>query len=197
MSFVTWIWVGLVVVGMLCIGGSEWLSLPLLLQAGLALIGVGLIVGGGEAMVTRRYVASRHGFRDETYRGFGAVLNGIVFVWIGVALIGFGLVLFAGAEQSFVDATIRRPGAALVNFSFLLLAVSGIVFLGPVESQLGPKAGWFLKLLQALLRSIPALILLILALALLALGLLEIVSPATFDELGGGFLEVLFLGGPS
>jgi len=197
MSFVKWIWIGLIVVGILCIGGSDRFSLPLLLQAGLALIGLGLIVGGGEAMVTRHFVMSRRGFADENYRGWGAVLNGIIWLWIGVALIGFALVLWAGAEQSFVDATIRRPGVALINLSFLLLAVSGITFLGSVESQLGPKANWFVKLFSALLRSIPALILLLLALAFLALGLLEVVSPATFDELGGGFLEVLFLGGAS
>ena len=44
---------------------------------------------------------------------------------------------------------------------------------------------------------IPALIWLVLGLALLELGVFDIVSPAIFDQMGGGFLELLFQEPPS
>ena len=196
-SWVSWAGVGSIAAGILCIIGGDRLPSPTLLQVGLGLIGFGLIASGGEAMVTRRFVLQRWGFGNPAYRGLGAVFNGIVFVWIGLALIAVALVLFTGEEQALVRATIRRPGFALLNLSFLALAASGTELANAIDARRGSAAGWFLRALSALPQSIPGLVLLLLALALLALGLLEIVSPATFDALGGGFLEVLFLEGAS
>ena len=60
------------------------------------------------------------------------------------------------------------------------------------EAQSGPGDGRFLNLLATLAHVIPAMILLALGLALLGLGVLDMVAPATFDQIGGGFLKVLF-----
>jgi hypothetical protein len=193
MSLLTGIKVGLVAVGMLCILAGARLAIPTLIQAGMGSIGLGLIVVGAEAMVTRRIKTGREGGIIAAYGGWAAVFYGIVLLWIGMALIAGAVVFFTGTEQTIVHATIRRPGSALLNLSFLLLAVSGIVLTGFVEARPAAAADRWLRALSVLLQLIPGLILLFLALALLALGLLEIVSPATFDGLGGRFLETLLL----
>jgi len=197
MSLVSWIEIALIGLGILGMVGGNRLSSPLLSNGGLALVGIGLIVIGGDAMVTRRYVVRRRGSTDWTYYGLGAVLIGIVFVWVGVVAIAIALVLLSGTEQAFIHHTIRRPGSALLNLSFVVLAASGIVFSGSRYAGSGTGSGPLLKALLVIVHSLPGAILLLLALALLALGVLEMVSPATFDQLGGGFLEVLFLGGSS
>ena len=74
MSKASWIEIAWIVLGILLIVGGDRLGVSALLHAGLALIGLGLIVGGGKAIVTRRYVLRRRGFSDATYYGLGAVL---------------------------------------------------------------------------------------------------------------------------
>jgi hypothetical protein len=61
MTKTSWIQIGLSVLGILLMIGGDRLAVPALLHAGL-----GLIVGGGEAIVTRRYVLRRRGFSDAT-----------------------------------------------------------------------------------------------------------------------------------
>lgn len=192
MTKVSWIQIGLIVLGVLLIVGGDRLDIPALLYGGLALAGLGFIVGGGEAIVTRQYVLRRRGFTNATYYGLGAILYGIIFVWIGVWVISVAGVLFLDIGQAVFRSFIRRPGFVLVNVACVVLASGGIAFTFPAESQSGQGDGWFLNLLATVAHMIPALILLALGLALLGLGVLEIVSPATFDQMGGGFLELLF-----
>lgn len=192
MTRVSWIQIGFIVLGVLLMVGGDRLGIPTLLHAGLALIGLGFIVGGGEAIVTRRYALQRRGFSDATYYGPGAVLYGIVLVWIGVWVISVAGVLFLDVGQAVFRSVIRRPGFVMVNVAVVLFASSGVILSGAIETRPGPEAGWFLRLISVVFRSIPAMVMLLLGVALLGLGALEIVAPATFDQMGGGFLELLF-----
>ena len=63
-------------------------------------------------------------------------------------------------------------------------------FVGTVEDKQGGRFEVYLTLLTS--RLLPGAILIVLALGVLGLGLLEITTSSTFDQLGGGFLEVLF-----
>ena len=92
MSLVTGIQAGLVGMGALCLVAGARLDIPTLLQAGMGSIGLGLMVIGGEAMVTRRIVRGREGGTLVAYGGWAAVFYGIVLMWIGMALIGARLI---------------------------------------------------------------------------------------------------------
>jgi hypothetical protein len=197
LSWVSWVEIALIGAGVLCLIGGNQLSSPLLSRGGLALIGLGLIVVGGEAMVTRRFALRRRRHDGQVYRGLSAILYGIVYLWIGLALVTVSLVVFPGTEQVLLQSLAERPGYALLSLSFLLVAASGIELTGRLHARSDAKTGRFLSAISTLLHSIPGLLLFLLALAIMALGVLEIVSPDTFDELGGGFLEALFSGGSS
>lgn len=192
MSKVSWVHIGLIALGVLLMIGGDRLGILALLHGGLTLIGLGFMVGGGGAIVTRRYVLRRRGFSGAAYYGLGALLYGIILVWIGVWVISAAGVLFLDVGQAVFRAVIRRPGFVLVNVAVVVLASGGVALAGPAESQPGQNTGWFLNMISTLAHAIPALLLLVLGLALLGLGVLEITSPATFDQIGGGFLELLF-----
>ncbi len=192
MTRFSWIQIGTIVLGILLIVGGDRLVVPAFLYAGLALIGLGFVVAGGEAMVTRRYVLQRRGSSDATHDGLGAVFYGIILVWIGVWVISVAAVLFLDVGQDVFRSVVRRPGFVMINVAFVLFASSAVILSQTVERQPGSDAGWLVRLISVAFNSIPAIILLLLGLALLSLGALEIVAPVTFDQMGGGFLELLF-----
>jgi hypothetical protein len=192
MSKISRIHIGLIGLGVLLMVGGDRLAVPALLHAGLAVIGLGFIVGGGAAIVTRQYTLPLRKASEATYYGLGAMLYGTVLVWIGVWILSIAGILILDVGQAVFRSVIRRPGFVLVNVAFMMLASGAVVLTSLAGSQSSQGTGRFLNLIQTVFNSIPALILTVLGLALLGLGVLEIVSPATFDQMGGGFLEILF-----
>jgi hypothetical protein len=78
----------------------------------------------------------------------------------------------------------------IIGLFLLMTAISALV--GTVEEKQVSRLEVALSLLVS--RLLSGLILIALAAGAIGLGLLEIASPGTFDQLGGGFLEVLFGG---
>ena len=58
------------------------------------------------------------------------------------------------------------------------------------ELKQGPRWVVILSLLTA--RMYPGLLIIVVGLGAMGLGLFEIAAPTAFDEMGGGFLEVLY-----
>ena len=109
------------------------------------------------------------------------------FLFIGLALVAY---LNSGRELSL--HFVRHPGLILLIIGLFLLMTAISALVGTVEEKGGGRFEVFLNLLAS--RLLPGLILLVLAAGAISLGLLEIAAPQTFDQLGGGFLEVLFGG---
>ena len=182
------------VLGALFALGADKLSMPILMYGGVSCFGVSAMAIGWEAIVTRQIqLGRRRSGTQQTYIGFPAILQGIQFNLIGLFLIGASGFFYLSNEQESHEIFlhfIRRPGFPLTLIGLLILLQSLVVFLGYQELNEGD--GWIIKVNLLISRLLPGLILLVLGFGLIVLGLLEMVTPAVFDSIGGGFLEVLY-----
>lgn len=181
-------------VGALLLFLGQRLALDILTYAGFGVIGVVAILFGLQAAITRQMLQtsrySRHA--TETYVGIAAIAQGIILIMIGLLFIGLALVAYLNSGRELFLHFVRHPGLILLIIGLFLMMTAISALVGTVEEKEGGRFEVFLNLLAS--RLLPGLILLVLAAAAIALGLLEISSPQIFDQLGGGFLEVLFGG---
>jgi hypothetical protein len=171
---------------------GDKLSLPLLSDAGMACLGLTSITIGWEAIITRRIVIGRrrHGSR-QTYTDLPAILQGIQFNLLGLFLIVISIMIYKNINgRELVLQMVRYPGLPLIVFGMLCLMQSAITLIGPHELQDGPR--WIVIMNLLVSRLLPGIILVVIGVGMTGLGLFEILAPKTFDEMGGGFLEVLY-----
>ena len=177
-----------VLLGLGLVFGGNRLSMPFLLNTGIAFLGLFAITIGVEAIITRHIVVGRRrrGGR-RTYTGIPAVLQGIQFNIIGLALIAVALMLQfqVGARGLFLQ-TMQHPGIALIGLGMLVMLQAAIAMAGSGNVGGGSVPAF------VLLQLFPGLLLAIVALILAGLGLFEIVAPVAFDQMGGGILESLY-----
>jgi hypothetical protein len=182
------------VLGLLLAFGADRLSMPVLLYGGIVCFGFMALAIGSEAIATREIVVgSRRRGTRQTYTGVPAVLQGIQFNLLGLFLIWLSAFLYLKGEVSgreiFLDF-VRRPGIPLVVMGVLLLMQAVSMSWGSLETR-GDK-GWLAVVSFLFSRLLPRLILTLLGIGALGLGLFEIAAPTAFDEMGGGFLEMLY-----
>ena len=166
-------------------------NIPVLQDLGILSLGVLSIVIGWEAITTRRIVigSRRHGSR-RLYTGTAAVLQGMQFNILGFFLIVISVLFFFKSDpQALGQQIARHPGGLLVVLGIVLLTQSVIVFIG---EKLSENARWSVFLDRIVLRLLPGAILLVLGLAALGFGVLELFAPNIFDALSGGLLEALY-----
>lgn len=159
---------------------------------GIALCGGAGVVIGLEAIIKRRVVLPSRYYRygSETYLGIAAFAQGIQLILIGGFLIDMAMHAYRDTARAAFLAMVRHPGGALLTFGVLCLSAAVIAIVGYAEQTQAPR---FVVALQAIAsRLLPGALLIALALAAFGLGVLELAAPETFDQLGGGFLEVLF-----
>ena len=178
--------------GMLLVLGGDKLSIPALGYAGIACLGLTSMAIGWEAIFTRqiRLGRRRHG-NVQTYTGLAAILHGIQFNLTGLFLIVIAIMVYFNADGRTVFLQmVRRPGLPLLVFGGLLLMQAVIALTGARELSEGPR--WIVIMNLLISRLLPGGILVVLGLGALWLGVFEIIAPETFDEMGGGFLEVIY-----
>jgi hypothetical protein len=147
---------------------------------------------GCEAIATRQIVLGRrrHGNR-ETYTGIPAIFQGVQLNLLGLFLVVLAMMMhFHTNGRALVLQMVRRPGLLLIVFGSLLLMQAVITLVGAHELREGPN--WIVILNLAVSRLLPGVILVVLGVGAVGLGLFEIVAPNVFDQMGGGFLEVLY-----
>lgn len=188
----TGIQVLLIILGVLLALTGSKLSVPILTHAGLICFGWLAMAIGWEAIITRHLVLGQKSRGTaETYSGAAAVMQGIQFNLLGFFLIGVTVMAYLNSGEEVFDRIVRRPGVMLILVGALFLLQAAIAFLGPQEYRQGAR--WMVTLNLLTSRLLPGLILFGLSLGAIALGALEIVLPEVFDQMGGIFLESLFL----
>ena len=178
--------------GLLLALAGDRLSIPIITYAGMVCLGLAAMAIGWEAILTRRIVLGRqrHG-NVQTYSGLPAILQGVQFNLIGLFLIGVTFMVYSNADgRAVVLQMVRRPGLPLILFGALCLMQAAISIPGPHEMRQGPR--WIVIMNLFVSRLLPGLILLGIGFGAMGLGLFEIIAPMAFDEMGGGFLEVLY-----
>jgi len=168
---------------------GDKLSIPILLYGGISLFGVAAILIGMEAAITQRIVLGRRRY-SETYVGFTAYAQGVQFIFMGAFFIGVSFLAYFDAGRDVFLQFVRRPWPVLLVIGVYCLMQSIIAFSGYEEEKQGTRWVVMLNLLTS--RLLPGVILVVIGLGFTGLGLLDLTLPAVFDNLGGGFLEVLY-----
>ncbi|MFZ6026814.1 MAG: hypothetical protein ACOYYS_03780 [Chloroflexota bacterium] len=158
--------------------GVEY-HLPPLTGLGMAGFSGGLIFLGAETIIKRKSVESDTDTGHvATYRGCSAVLSGILWVVLGIILGVLAVPVALGMHEALFGWLAVHPGLALLAFGLAAVAYGGHTLLGSEEQKASVWA--FLGSLPA---RVFALVILLIGLALLAAGALEIVFPVLFDGL--------------
>lgn len=178
--------------GLLLVFGGDRLSNPLLLNAGIACLGLLAMAVGWEAILGQHIVVGggRSGSRG-TYVGMPAVFRGIQFNLFGFFLVAAAALTYWNADgRGMFLEMVRRPGLPLIVLGMLVLSQAAITLYGSLEMQQGSQQQVVLNLL--LFRLLPGAILVLVGLGAVGLGLFEVLAPEAFDARGGGFLEILY-----
>jgi hypothetical protein len=175
----TWLPILSIVGGFLLVYGGWKIPVTFLIYLGLLPIGFGIILFGVDAIRKKEssYTSGEDAYRSYSYRGLAAIMDGVVLVLLGIAVIGYGVVALLGLENSLLDFIKERPGLILIFGGLMLAAYSITLIFGTHEDRRG------LALLGSLPGRIFGLVLLFLGLGMLLLGGLEIISPKGFDQL--------------
>lgn len=187
----TTIQIALGLLGFLLAFGGDKLSMPILFYAGIACFGLASMAIGWEAIITRHIVLGRrrHGNR-ETYTGVPAIYQGAQFNLLGLFLIGVAFMMYFNNGREVFLQMVRRPGLPLIVFGGICLMQAVIAMVGSHESKAGPR--WVVTMNLLVSRLLPGLLLVGIGLGATALGVFDVISPAEFDRMGGGFLEELY-----
>lgn len=158
--------------------GEQYPESPLL-TIGVGLLGLGAIISGADSIITREAIFQyEETTTTDTYTGFSAVVWGVCFVLIGLTIFGAGIVHGAGIDKPVLAFIGQHPGLALVYGSIIAFtfAIPGII--GSHEQR---------QSRLALLASMPGrffwLLIVVVAIAALLLGVLDLIAPAGFDQL--------------
>jgi hypothetical protein len=182
------------VIGLLAVFAGDRFSMPVLLYGGIVCFGFMAMAIGWEAIITQCMVTgSRRRGSRQTYSGLPATLQGIQFNLIGIFLIVISAMTYLNyqsAGREIFLQFVRRPGIPLLFFGMIMLMQAVITLTGSHELRQGPR--WLVIMNLLISRLLPGGILVVLGLGALWLGVFEIIAPVTFDERGGGFLEVLY-----
>lgn len=181
----------LIALGLLLAFAGNELSIPVLFYAGIGCLGLAMMVIGWEGIVTRRMVLRRRrsSYR-ATYTGVPAIFQGVQFNFIGLFLIAVASMMYFNNGREIFLQMVRRPGLMLVLLGGLCLLQAASNFAGAWQMKQGPQGVFTSALIAASM--LPVLIMVVLGLALGALGVFEAVAPARFDAIGGGLLEQLY-----
>lgn len=175
---------------LLALGGDRF-SMPILTYGGVALMGMASMAIGLEAILTRRIVVGSRSARS-TYTGIAAIAQGIQFNVLGWFLLGVAVFAYLGVDdgRSIFLRFVRRPGLPILVFGLFCLLQAVIGISGSREDREGER--WIVLLSLFVSRLLPGTILVLIGLGAVGLGLFEILAPNAFDEMGGGFLEMLY-----
>jgi len=165
-----------------------------LINVGLFLFALISFLIGLETIVKRKIILqSRYSRRlNETYTGVAAIAQGITLIILGFFLGFIDYLDLTNTGQSAFESIIKRPGIILIIIGIYVLSYALIAFLGYKEQSETSRFVYYLDLFVS--RVLPGIILLAWGLGFTILGFIEVFNPTYFDSIGGGFLEVLFLG---
>ncbi|HKI54540.1 MAG TPA: hypothetical protein VJ987_10485 [Anaerolineales bacterium] len=164
-------------------------SIPILLYGGISLFGVVAFLIGMEAAITQRIVLGRRRY-SETYVGIAAYAQGMQFMFIGAFFVGVSFLAYFDTGRDIFLQLIRRPWPVLLTFGVYCLMQAVIAIGSYEESKQGTR--WIVMLNLFTSRLLPGIILIVIGVGAMFFGLLDLIVPTVFDNLGGEFLEVLY-----
>lgn len=187
------------IVGIALFVMAGWTNAVSLVFAGVGFFGFFSILLGSETIQKRYHSLDLEALDPiRKFREWGDVAQGVIFVILGVVVVGFSVSLAMGLSRTLISFLVRRPGP-------ILFALSVVCFLRAVNIIAGSKqknskqGGYhpetFFQWVEYFFSNlIPAVFLFFLGLVLFGMGAFETITPDSFDQLGGRFIETFFGG---
>jgi hypothetical protein len=169
-----------VIIGVIAMIAGQFFALPKGFHLGVFLIGAGLVLGGIEAMATRRMCFRASEDAYEAYAGAPAMIVGMMALLVGAGVIATAYLLADGQWHATLAYLARRPAPVLVAVGLLLIGVGALMMLNPQG-----RRGFAWTLLVHLPMSLAGFILVAGGLAGIALGAWEWLEPLAFDRFVG------------
>jgi hypothetical protein len=144
---------------------------------GLLGVGIGLILIGINDIVTRESVEQDEVGNVTTYRGWSAIFGGVLWVVLGIAVFICAIAVLLGQQKPLLHWITLHPGIGLVGLGLDLMAYGSHDLLGAEEERSSA-----LSYLGSLPGRIFAFFLILIGLALVAAGTVEILFPAIFQS---------------
>jgi hypothetical protein len=166
-----------VIVGILAVVAGRFFALANGVHLGIFLIGVGIALGGAEAVVTRRMAFRSSEDAYEAYAGAPALIVGIMALLIGTAIVGAAYLLSDGTWHSTVSYLTRRPAPVLVFIGVLVVGVGILLMLNPQG-----RSGIAWTLLLYVPRVLVGIVLVAAGLGGIGLAAWEWLDPRAFDR---------------
>ena len=148
-----------------------------------AVIGLGLVAVGLESLRRRFFdmgvdPGSPMSSSRFVFRGPGAVSWGVMCVTLGLGMIAVAAVVLLGLVDAAERLVAERPGIVIAPLGLVFLGAAGGWLWG--EEQMNSS---FLMVLATLPQRLGALVTVLFSLAVLGVGLFELVAPAAFDQI--------------
>jgi hypothetical protein len=145
---------------------------------GILLVGLAAVIMGIYHVGRRRYVAiDEIGSVIGTYRGAAVACQGLSEAFAGAGILTLGLVRVLGQTAAAADWLARRPWPILGCGSLAVLFFGCFMMLGSREQRQSR-----MRFLMSIPGRVLGLLLVVLALAGLVLGLVDLVAPTQFDR---------------
>ena len=173
------LWLALTgVAGLLLLIAAERFGRREFVGPGLLLLAAGVFAAGADAIIRRHTIERDRLSRvTVTFTGTAARLIGLALVILAGSLAAVGAAFVIGVEHQLYQLARARPGLVLVPLGAMATTMGAASVLGAREWR-----GSFWRLLVSVPERFGALLLLFLGLALLAAGVVELVSPMAFNE---------------
>jgi hypothetical protein len=162
------------------------------MTAGFFLVSGYFCIQGSEIIIHRQININQldKGFAPARYLEWSDVARGILFIGLGVLIFGIAVSSYLGVAQVIFRYFVSHPGVVFFALSLVFLLYAVIRFIGDRNQPTKPQGGEWLALIFN--QFLPAGFLILLAAVFLILGFVELLAPGLFDQLGGGYLEILF-----
>lgn len=183
--------VGLIAIGLAVL--SNYYESKLFTFIVIFLFAITSMLIGLEAILLKEiiFVSSYSRRLNETYRGIAAIAHGVIFIIISLFLGVISFLVYQDSGDNVFQFFIKRPGVIILIIGVYIFSFSLIAFVGYKEQTQTSRFVYYLDLITS--RLLPGTILLVWAVAFTVLGIIEIINPAYFDSIGGGFIELIFL----
>jgi len=165
-----------VVIGVVAMIAGQLFALPKAFHLGVFLVGAGMVLGGIEAIFTRRMAFRPADDAYENYAGAPAMIIGLMALVVGAGAIASAYLLDMAQWHATVHYLMRRPAP--------LLAVAGLFLIGiGVLMTLNPQGrhGWVWRILVYAPRTALGILVIAAGIAVTGLGAWEWLEPKAFD----------------
>ena len=169
----------LTVGGILLTAAGANMSYPILISLGLLITSAGICIGGIDTIIKRRISFSGEDSSTySSYKGISAVCYGLFFMLLGIGLFVYAIAYTLHLENALLLFIKDHPGVVILGGGFGLFVAGFPAVLGSNEDRRS-----FLRVVGSIPKRVFGVLLIIVGLAGMVLGVMELMMPLTYESI--------------